>query len=78
MMLLFAAIRLDGCNVTAYTVWSLMDNFEWAFGYTSKYGLYQVDFSDPTRARTPKASVAFYRKLITDNGWPVPISRKQF
>jgi len=54
-----AAIKLDGCNVVAYTAWSLTDTLEWAF-----------DFSDPARPRTPKKSAAFYKQLIVNNGWP--------
>src|SRR6218665_140066 len=73
----FSAIKLDGCNVTAYTAWSLMDNFEWTAGYSATFGLHRVDFSDPTRARVPKASVSFYRQLIVDNGWPAPKHRRQ-
>ena len=67
---LFAAVKLDGCNVVGYTAWSLMDNFEWNQGYSQTFGLYLVDFSDPARPRTPKDSVSFFNKLIADNGWP--------
>lgn len=54
----------DGCNVQGYTHWSLVDNFEWIFGYTAKYGLYKVDFDSPERKRHPKKSARFYKKVI--------------
>lgn len=49
--------------------WSLMDNFEWARGYSERFGLHYVDFNDPQRPRTPKKSAVFYSKLISDNGF---------
>ena len=39
----------DGYNVIGYYYWSLMDNFEWAFGYDMKFGLYSVNFNNQER-----------------------------
>ncbi|XP_049840618.1 myrosinase 1-like isoform X1 [Schistocerca gregaria] len=61
---LLKAIYIDKCNVFGYTAWSLVDNFEWARGYTEKFGIYQVNFTDPNRARIPKDSAQALRKII--------------
>ncbi|KAK6189992.1 hypothetical protein SNE40_001948 [Patella caerulea] len=63
------AIDLDKVKVRGFMAWSLMDNFEWGSATSQKFGLYQVDFNDPKRSRRPKASAAFYYKLIKDNGF---------
>ncbi|XP_062530461.1 myrosinase 1 [Bombyx mori] len=54
----------DGARIHGYTYWSLMDNFEWLYGYTSKFGLYDVDFSDEGRKRTPRLSAQYYSYVI--------------
>lgn len=57
----------SGVNLTGYFAWSLMDNFEWASGFSKRFGLYHVDFE--TLERTPKASAKWYQKII-QNGIP--------
>ena len=52
----------DGVPVKGYFVWSLLDNFEWAHGYSKRFGLVYVDY--PTLERVPKASFSWYRDLI--------------
>jgi beta-glucosidase len=47
-------------------VWSLLDNFEWALGYSKRFGIVHVDFE--TQRRTPKASARFYSGVIASNG----------
>jgi beta-glucosidase len=58
-----ADARLAGVPVTGYHVWSLLDNFEWSFGYTRRFGLVHVDYG--TQRRTPKDSAGWYRRLAT-------------
>ena len=54
-----------GVDVRGYFLWSLLDNFEWADGYTSRFGLHYVDYA--TQKRTPKLSAALYREVIARN-----------
>jgi beta-glucosidase len=55
-----------GVNLRGYFVWSLLDNFEWAEGYSKRFGVVYVDY--PTQRRTPKASARWYREVIRRNG----------
>ncbi|MEN0072124.1 MAG: GH1 family beta-glucosidase [Propionicimonas sp.] len=57
-----------GADVRGYFVWSLLDNFEWAYGYARRFGIVRVDFD--TLARTPKRSAAWFRELATTRRLP--------
>ncbi|MEL6681744.1 MAG: GH1 family beta-glucosidase [Pseudomonadota bacterium] len=53
---------IDGANVKGFFYWSLLDNFEWAFGYEKRFGMIHVDFE--TLKRTPKASYHALKSAI--------------
>jgi beta-glucosidase len=55
-----------GADVRGYFAWSLLDNYEWAQGYSKRFGLVHVDYA--TQQRTPKASAHFYKDVIRSNG----------
>ena len=55
----------DGVPVRGYFHWSLMDNFEWADGFGTRFGLLYVDYA--TQQRTPKLSASFYREVAARN-----------
>jgi beta-glucosidase len=55
----------DGYPLKGYFLWSLMDNFEWADGYSKRFGIHYVDFA--TQRRTPKLSAAWYKQVIARN-----------
>jgi beta-glucosidase len=56
----------SGVDVRGYFVWSLLDNFEWSFGYSKRFGITYVDYA--TQQRMPKDSFTFYREVIACNG----------
>lgn len=58
------AVR-EGYPLKGYFVWSLLDNFEWVFGYTKRFGIIYVNYT--TQQRTPKMSGKFYREVIARN-----------
>ncbi|HTV09826.1 MAG TPA: GH1 family beta-glucosidase [Candidatus Aquilonibacter sp.] len=56
----------EGVPVKGYFVWSLLDNFEWADGYSKRFGIVYVDY--PTQRRIPKMSAKFYHDVIARGG----------
>jgi beta-glucosidase len=61
----FRRAAVEGYPLKGYFLWSLMDNFEWADGYTKRFGIHYVDFA--TQKRTPKLSAHWYKELIRRN-----------
>ena len=61
-----------GVDVRGYFVWSLFDNFEWAYGYDRRFGVVHVDYD--TQVRTLKDSARWYRELIRTGVVPAPES----
>jgi beta-glucosidase len=57
-----ARARQLGADVRGYLAWSLMDNFEWAYGYEKRFGIVRVDYD--TQRRVPKQSALWYRDTI--------------
>jgi beta-glucosidase len=61
------AIR-DGASLAGYYLWSLLDNFEWGWGYQKRFGIVFVDFG--TQRRIPKSSARFYSEVVRANAVP--------
>ena len=55
----------EGVPVRGYFLWSLFDNFEWADGYATRFGLIHVDYA--TQKRTPKLSAAYFAEVVRRN-----------
>ena len=52
----------QGVDVRGYFAWSLMDNFEWSFGYDKRFGIVRVEYD--SQLRTPKQSAIWWRDAI--------------
>ena len=64
LAMIHKAIQI-GVPVKGYFVWSLMDNFEWAFGYSKRFGIVSVDYQ--SQQRILKSSAKWYRKVMLEN-----------
>jgi beta-glucosidase len=56
----------DGVDLRGYFVWTLIDNFEWAFGFSKRFGLVYVDYA--TQQRIPKDSARWFAEVTHRNG----------
>jgi len=60
--------RAEGVDVVGYIYWSLIDNFEWSHGTRGHFGLYQIDFDDPTLTRRPTGAVETFQEAARSLG----------
>ena len=58
-----AEAKEQGADIRGYYLWSLLDNFEWGYGYSRKFGIVHVDFE--TQERSLKDSALWYRDMIS-------------
>jgi beta-glucosidase len=57
----------EGVELKGYYIWSLIDNFEWAYGFSKRFGIVYVDYK--SQARIPKSSADWYREVIANSGF---------
>ena len=62
----FGQALQHGVNLGGYFAWSLLDNFEWQYGFSKRFGIVHVNYT--TLVRTEKSSAKFYRQVIESNG----------
>lgn len=60
-MFFLLAVSLDSINVKGFTAYSLVDGIDWTSGYAERFGLYNVDFADDAKTRSPTKAAATYR-----------------
>lgn len=65
-----------GANVSGHTTWCAVDNFEWLMGFTEKFGIH--NFDKTTKARTPKKSVEFLKKVVVERTLPEKVPTDLF
>ncbi|KAI4345750.1 hypothetical protein L6164_012848 [Bauhinia variegata] len=61
---ILSAIKDYAVNVKGYFIWSLLDNFEWALGYTMRFGMHLVNFADDKKPRNPKLSAQWFKLFL--------------
>ncbi|KAK6341143.1 hypothetical protein TWF696_008230 [Orbilia brochopaga] len=61
---LATAVKEDGVDIRSYFVWTFTDNWEWAAGYTDRFGVTWIDFDSPEKKRYPKRSATVVRELF--------------
>jgi len=68
----------EGVDVRGYIWWTLMDNFEWSYGYSKHFGLYAVDFANGSLSRTPRLAVSTFQHLATTNAVDPEVTNQDF
>lgn len=65
-----------GVNIVGHTTWSILDNFEWLWGYVEKFGIHSFD--SVTKVRSPKRSVTFLKDVIETRTLPAKVPSPKF